>query len=102
MGWKEWEVDDAGLTTDTCDSGGSADLMAFVERGIDAIEQRLLGVHRGDRGEGNEKQDEFAEFGFHGMRMGSCLFVCWIGGIASLLLVYPSALQLCVSCKKKF
>lgn len=75
MGWKEWEVDDAGLTTDTCDSGGSADLMAFVERGIDAIEQRLLGVHRGDRGEGNEKQDEFAEFGFHGMRMGSCLFV---------------------------
>jgi hypothetical protein len=64
---------------------------------LDAVGEGFVSPGSGDGGDGDQEQDGFDEFRFHGMRM---LFVfCWlslIGRFASLLLVYPSAPQLCV------
>ena len=83
--------------TDGGHGGWRMGVAGFLEDLLDALGQRFVSPGSGDGGDGDQEEDGFDEFRFHGMRM---LFVyCWlslIGRFASLLLVYPSAPQLCV------
>ena len=75
----------------------------FLEDLLDALGQRFVSPGSGDGGDSDKEQEGVNEFRFHGMRM---LFVfcglSLIGRFASLLLVYPSAPQLCVRLKHFF
>ena len=77
--------------------------VGFFEDVLDAFDEGFIGACSGDGGDSDKEEEGFDEFRFHGMRM---LFVFYwlslIGRIASLILVYPSAPQLCVRPKYYF
>ena len=91
------------LSTHSGDRRGSVGMRGVFEDVLDAVGEGFTGACSGDGGDGDQEEDGLDEFRFHGMRM---LFVfcglSLIGRFASLLLVYPSAPQLCVRLKHFF